>query len=143
MKYLLSILLFTFTGTIMAQETVTPLKEAFQNSREQKNIALILPTFLKSELYVITAEVEPGKFEFFYTKSPKPDRYCVTVAEEESTLASVKWPKRKMTGLQLLTELPKEIEIVVTYKDGGDYISREQLTWYKQQLAKLYSQKLP
>ncbi len=118
----------------MAQETITPLKEAFQNSREQKNIALVLPALLKSDLYVITAEVEPGKFDYFYTKSPKPDRYCVTVAEDESTLSSVKWPKRKMTGLQLLTELPEAIEIVVTYKDGGDYITREQLQWYRKQL---------
>jgi hypothetical protein len=134
MKYLISILIFTFAGATMAQETITPLKEAFQNSREQKNIALVLPALLKSDLYVITAEVEPGKFDYFYTKSPKPDRYCVTVAEDESTLSSVKWPKRKMTGLQLLTELPEAIEIVVTYKDGGDYITREQLQWYRKQL---------
>jgi len=89
---------------------------------------------LKANLYVITVETEPGKFDYFYTKSPQPDRYCVTVAESEATLAIVKWPKRKMTGLQLLQELPEGIEIVITYKDGGDYITREHLQWYRQQL---------
>lgn len=118
----------------MAQETITPLQEAFKNVREQRNIDLVLPALLKSDLYVITAETEPGRFDYFYTKSPNPERFCVTVAENESTLASIEWPKRKMTGRQLLAELPESIEIIVTYKDGGDYIPREYLQWYRQQL---------
>ncbi|MGI2172149.1 hypothetical protein ACROAE_18470 [Shewanella sp. MF05960] len=119
----------------MEQKTISPLKEAFQNVREQQNIDLILPVLLTSDLYIITAETEPGVFDYFYTKSPNPERFCVTLAENESTLASVKWPKRKMTGRELLVDLPDEIEIIITYEDGGDYITREHLQWYRKQLA--------
>ncbi len=118
----------------MAQEIITPLKSAFQNARAENNIDLVLPVLLNAELYVIVAETEPGKLDYFYTKSPRPERYSVTVAESELALSSVKWPKRKLTGLQLIKELPIGIEIVVTYGDGGDYISREHLQWYRTQI---------
>lgn len=94
----------------------------------------MLPVLLKSDLYVIVAETRPGKFDFFYTRSPQSDRFCVTVSESEEVLSSIKWPKRKIKGAQLLAELPDHIEIVVTYKDGGDYITKEHLQWYRQQM---------
>jgi len=122
------------TGVSLADETMTPLKVAFQESRDQKNIDIVLPPLLKSELYVIVAETKTNEFDFFYARSPKPDRFCVTVAENEDTLSSVKWPKRRISGEQLLRELPGAIEIIVTYKDGGDYITREHLQWYRKQL---------
>jgi fimbrial chaperone protein len=134
MKDIVAIMFLIMPGTGMAQESITPLKEAFQKAREQRNIDLVLPVLLKSELYVIVAETEPGKFDYFYTKPPEPDRFCVTVAESEQTLASIKWPKRKISDRQLIEELPDAIEIIVTYKDGGDYISREHLQWYRKQL---------
>jgi len=60
-----------------------------------------------------------------------PTDYCVTVSESESALARIKWPKQKLTGEQLLGALPPGIEIVVVYAEGGDYITREQLDWYR------------
>ena len=134
MKNVLFILVSFFSEIIMAQEITTPLKEAFQIAREKRNIDIVLPVFLKSELYVVTAEVEPGRFDFFYTKSKQPERFCVTVAESEEAMSNIKWPKRKITGRQLIEELPDTIEIIITYKDGGDYISQEHLQWYRQQL---------
>jgi fimbrial chaperone protein len=134
MKSILTIFMIVMANVSFASETMTPLKESFQKVREQRNIDLVLPVLLKSELYVIVAETEPGQFEFFYTKSPQPDRFCVTVAESEDTLSSIKWPKRKITGEQLIRELPEAIEIIVTYKDGGDYITKEHLQWYREQM---------
>ena len=113
---------------------ITPLKEAFQRGREEGNIDLVLPVLLSSQLFVVVAETEPGKVDYFYTRSPQPDRFCVTVAESEEILSAIRWPKRKLLGLHLLQEISQGIEIVVLYKDGGDYIPREHLEWYRQQL---------
>lgn len=110
------------------------LKKAFEKVREEGNIDIVLPVLLDSELHVIVAETEPNEFSYFYTRSPQPDRFCVTVAEEESTLSEVKWPKLKTSGKELLQNLPEGIEIIITYKDGGDYITREHLEWYRQQM---------
>lgn len=113
---------------------MTPLKKAFQSSRAENNIDLVLPVFLSSDLYVIVAETLPGKTGFFLSSSPDPERSCVTVSEKEEWLSSVKWPKRKIKGLDLIKELTPAIEIVVVYNDGGDYITREHLEWYREQI---------
>ncbi|MEZ8827059.1 hypothetical protein AB6E04_22180 [Vibrio amylolyticus] len=118
----------------MAEQVAISLKKAFESVREHNNIDLVLPVLLKANLHVIVAETEPGKFDYIYTSSPNPERYCVTVSENEEVLESIKWPKRKLTGLQLLQELHENIEIVVIYEDGGDYITQEHLEWYRQQL---------
>jgi hypothetical protein len=41
------------------------------------------------------------------------------------------WAKTKLTGAELLGLLPSGIEIVIPHGDGGDYINREQLEWYR------------
>jgi hypothetical protein len=38
-----------------------------------------------------------------------------------------------MTGAQLMAELKPDQEIVIAYPDGGDYLTREQLTYLRQQ----------
>lgn len=113
---------------------MTSLKKAFEKVRELGNIDILLPVFLESELYVIVAETGPDEFSYFYTGSPQPDRFCVTVAEDELTLSKVKWPKLKTSGKELLQKLPEGVEIIITYSDGGDYITREHLEWYRQQM---------
>jgi fimbrial chaperone protein len=114
--------------------TMTPLKDAFELARLAGNIDLVLPAFRKAELYVIVRPdpVDPGKQVFFLVPSPK-GRPSVTVAESLDTLQSVSWPKRRMTGAQLLAELPPGQEIVIAYPDGGDYLNSEQLEWLRQQ----------
>ena len=113
---------------------MSPLKLAFQQSRAERNIDLVLPVLRTSTLYVVVgserqSDREP---EWFLTKSPTEGRYCVTVSESEPNLESIRWPKVKVSGGKLLAALPPGIEIVIVYADGGDYISREQLAWYRQ-----------
>ena len=88
---------------------MTPLKDAFELARLAGNIDLVLPAFRKAELYVIVRPdpVDPGKQVFFLVPSPK-GRQSVTVSESLDTLQSVSWPKRRMTGAQLLAELPPD-----------------------------------
>jgi len=112
---------------------MSPLKLAFQQSRTQRNIDLVLPVLKAATLYVVVGtEIEQGqKPEWFITPSPTKGRYCVTAAETEAALAKVPWPKLKLSGAQLLEALPPGIEVIIVYADGGDYINREHLDWYR------------
>ena len=113
--------------------TMTPLKSAFERARLAQNIDLVLPALRTAELYVVVAQ-DPasGKELFFLTPSPKAGRMAVTVSESLDSLQKVQWPKRKLTGAQLMAELQPGQEIVIVYPDGGDYVTREQLEWFKQ-----------
>ena len=112
---------------------VTSLKDAFQRARIAQNIDLVLPVLRTAELYVVVAaDPASGEESFFLTPSPKEGRMAVTVSESLEALQKVQWPKRKMTGAQLLSELQPGQEIVIVYPDGGDYVTREQLEWFRQ-----------
>ena len=115
--------------------TMTTLKEAFENARLAGNLDMMLPAFRKAELYVIVEPdpADPTKQAFAMRPSPKPDRQAVTVSESLDTLKKVALPKRKMTGAQLMAELKPDQEIVIAYPDGGDYLTREQLEYLRQQ----------
>jgi fimbrial chaperone protein len=119
-----------FVGATMA----SPLKLAFQQSRAQRNIDLVLPALKTTTLYVIVgSEPKQGQRpEWFLTESPTKGRFCVTTSETEAALARVPRPKLKISGAQLLEALPPGIEVTIVYPDGGDYITREQLDWYRQ-----------
>ena len=121
----------------VAQATgiMTPLKEAFQSARFAGNIEMVLPTLRKTELYVIVAPdpADGNKEKLLTVPSPKEGRRAVTASESLDTLQKVSFPKRKMTGAQLLAELAPGTEIVIAYPDGGDYLTREQLEWLKEQ----------
>lgn len=116
---------------------ISPLKKAFQEAREQHNIDLVLPVLQKAKLYIVGARDGAGKDvaeRYFLTPSPNRERFCVTVSESLDNLKSISWPKFEVTGAQLLKELPPAVEIVVIYQDGGDYLPREHLEWYRQVL---------
>jgi len=108
----------------------SPLKAAFQQSRAQRNIDLVLPVFLKSRLFIVTGGKTASQ-DYFLVSSPNKDRFCVTVSENVDNLQKINWPKVEVTGEQLIKSLPAGIEIVVVYKDGGDYVTREHLQWYR------------
>ena len=113
--------------------TMTPLKAAFERARLAQNIDLVLPVLRTAELYVVVAkDPATGEELFFLTPSPNKERMAVTVSESPEPLQKVSWPKRRMTGAQLLAELQPGQEIVIVYGDGGDYVTREQLEWFKQ-----------
>src|SRR5262245_6456060 len=107
-----------------AEADMSPLKLAFQQSRDQRNIDVVLPVLRAAALYVVVGqEPQPGqKPEWFFTESPTKGRYCVTVSETEAALVKIRWPKVKLSGEQLLKLLPPGIEIVIFYSDGGDYV---------------------
>ena len=125
---------FTVRPHFLRVSTVSPLQIAFQQSRAQRNIDLVLPTLKATTLYVVVgSEPKEGrKPEWFLTASPTKGRFCVTASEIEAALAKIKWPKLRVSGAQLLETLPVGIEIVIVYGNGGDYITREQLAWYRQ-----------
>jgi fimbrial chaperone protein len=113
---------------------VSSLQIAFQQCRAQRNIDLVLPTLKATTLYVVVGS-EPKdaqKPEWFLTASPTKGRFCVTASESEAALAKIPWPKVRISGAQLLEALPVGIEIVIVYGNGGDYITREHLAWYRQ-----------
>lgn len=113
---------------------VSPLQLAFQQARAQCNIDLVLPVLKVASLYVVIgSETKQGQVpEWFLTESPTKGRFCVSASETEAALARVPRPKLKISGAQLLEALPPGIEVLIVYPDGGDYISREHLSWYRQ-----------
>ena len=113
---------------------MTELKKSFRESRTSGNIEVVLPVFKAASLHVIV-RAENSTIqnpEWFLTASPTKGRFCVTVSESVDALISVRWPKLEITGRLLLQILSPDIEIVIVYADGGDYITREHLAWYRQ-----------
>ena len=115
----------------ISNPTESSLKAAFQRSREQDNIEAVWPTLKAATLYVVIAEDQTGE-HWFLTRSPNPERFCVTVAERLDSLAKVQWPKKEVLGRDLVAAIAPAHEIIVVYSDGGDYITREQLAWFRQ-----------
>lgn len=70
--------------------------------------------------------------DLFLVKSPKEGRLAATASESLEALQKVSWPKRRMTGAQLMAALAPGQEIVIVYADGGDRVTSEQLEWFKQ-----------
>ncbi len=122
--------LLAFTGVVQADPNMSSLKAAFQQSRAERNIDLVLPVFMRSKLYIVTGGKSESK-DYFLAPSPDKDRFCITVSEEIENLKNISWPKTEVSGEKLIKELPPNIEIVIFYKDGGDYITREHLQWYR------------
>ena len=112
----------------------SPLKLAFQRSRAERNIDLVLPVLRAASLYVVVgSEPKQGQTpEWFLAESPTKGRLCVTASETEAALARVPKPKLRISGLQLMEVLPPAIEVLIVYPDGGDYVTREHLNWYRQ-----------
>ena len=115
----------------------SPLKRAFREAREARNIDLVLPVFRKATLFVVAgSDGGAGDLnDLFLTPSPGGSGpMCVTVSERQEWLASIAWPKRQTTGEDLLRRLPPLMQIVVVYGDGGDFISSAHREWYVQLL---------
>lgn len=113
---------------------LTALKNAFQQSRAQNNIELILPELLAAQLHVVIGG-QSEQLDLFLVPSPNPGRQCVTVAEDPAFLAGIAFPAIPVTGAQLLASIPAEIEIVLLHGDGANYLTREQLAWFRRMLA--------
>ncbi|MEF2265706.1 hypothetical protein OPV09_16890 [Janthinobacterium sp. TB1-E2] len=117
-----------------ATPVLTPLKSAFQQSRTENNIELILPELLAAQLHVVIGG-QSEQIDLFLVPSPNPERQCVTVAEDLAFLAGIAFPKIPVTGAQLVASIPAEIEIVILHGDGANYLTREQLAWFRGMLG--------
>jgi len=136
LRFLSVLLLIASSGAAAGAEQAaydSPLKAAFARARLAQNIDLVLPVLRSAQLYVIVHPdpKDPRKQVLYFVPSPK-GRPSVTVSESLDTLKKVPWPKRKVTGSQLMAELEPGQEIVIAYPDGGDHVTREQLAWFKQ-----------
>ena len=79
----------------------SPLKKAFRQAREQRNIDIVLPVFQQARLFVVAASegAADDLGDLFLVSSPgKAGRLCVTVSERQEWLSMVQWPKRFTTG---------------------------------------------
>ncbi|MGK5035511.1 hypothetical protein [Janthinobacterium sp. LB3P118] len=117
-----------------ATPVLTPLKNAFQLSRAENNIELILPELLAAQLHVVIGG-QSEQIDLFLVPSPNPERQCVTVAEDLAFLSGIAFPKIPVTGAQLLASIPPGIEIVILHGDGANYLTREQLAWFRGMLT--------
>ena len=117
-----------------ATPVLTPLKNAFQQSRAQNNIELILPELLAAQLHVVIGG-QSEQIDLFLVPSPNPERQCVTLAEDPAFLAGIAFPKIPVTGAQLIASIPSEVEIVLLHGDGANYLTREQLAWFRRMPA--------
>ncbi len=111
---------------------------AFESARSEGNIDLILPALLKSELLVMGLRLSPSELTFLVSQSPDSDRLCVTVTENEDLFKDMEGVEvMKMNGGELLRKIGAQYEIVITYPDGSDYLTKEHILWYFQSLASL------
>lgn len=135
MRFLVVLVLLTSSFAVVGEEKAasrSTLKAAFERARQAQNIDLVLPALRAAQLYVIVRldPNDPKKQALYLVTSPK-GRPSVTVSESLETLQKVPWPKRRITGSQLMAELQPGQEIVIAYPDGGDHVTREQLEWFK------------
>jgi hypothetical protein len=86
--------------------------------------------FLKTRFFALVRDKSKLK-EYYLVSSPQAGPICVTVSENLDNLQRINWPKVEVTGADLLKELPPETEIVITYADGGNYLSKEELKWLR------------
>ncbi|MBP0493359.1 hypothetical protein [Roseomonas indoligenes] len=113
----------------------TPLKAAFAEARARRDMTEVLPVFVHSRLFVV-AVAEGDELQLFITKSPRPDRMCVTVAESRQALARV--PRHLVHAIdmeRLLRGIVGAWDIFVMYPDGGDILHAEYLPDLRDMLA--------
>lgn len=109
----------------------TPLRKAFSEARISGDIDVIFPVFCRSKLYILLDSVTKTPFA---RPSPKGHQ-CVTVSENiEWIIKSEKTEAGTITGEQLFRKMPTDLEMIVAYDDGGDYLSIQQLNYFRQMI---------
>jgi hypothetical protein len=99
----------------------TPIKSAFAEARAHgRDLSGVLPI-----LFVVANDNGTG-LELYITKSPVPDRMCVTISESREAMAQV--PAHlvhPVTIDRLLAGIIGAWDIVIAYPDGGDVLQAE------------------
>jgi hypothetical protein len=110
------------------QGVATPLKIAFAEARALGTDSRgVLPVLIRSPLFVV-AQADGARLEFLVTKSPIPDRMCVTIGESAAALARV--PAHlvhPITAERLVRGMIGRWDLLVCYPDGGDVLQAEYL----------------
>jgi hypothetical protein len=114
-------------------QSTSRLKSAFARARASGNIEDIYPEFLKAKLFVVAKKVPTSITPVFYLqRSPNPNRWCITVSESKAVFERLQDVELvEYVGKDLLGVLDRTHEIVVTYVDGGDYLTTEQLDYFR------------
>ena len=112
----------------------TALQWAFEKAKQENDITLILPDLLKSKLYIVVMQDKSGKKSLFTKNSPSPNRLCVTVSEDLDSLERIFWPKEEISGKNLLSLLPHDLEVIFIYGKSGNYLTREHLKLLRQKI---------
>lgn len=109
------------------QGVPTPLKTAFAAARETRDMAGVLPVFLRSPLFVVGV-AQGDRLDPYISRPPGGERMAVTVAESRETLARVPAHLVHATDAAgLLGRMVGAWDIVVCYPDGGDLLQAEYL----------------
>lgn len=104
----------------------TPLKIAFAKARATgRDLSEVLPVLVRSPLFVMANE-DRGLLELFITRSPLPDRMCVTIGESREAMAQVPAHLIHLITIErLLVGIIGAWDIMVVYPDGGDVLQAE------------------
>lgn len=77
--------------------------------------------FLRTTFYMVCSPDE--SMSPALTKAQGKEEYCVTISPIESKVTFNNWATKKVTGQQLISSIPENIAILVSYEDGGSYLS--------------------
>jgi hypothetical protein len=110
----------------------SPLRLSFRRARASGNIDEILPFFNAAKLFVAGKKIPTADAPvFFVQRSPNQSRLCVTASEHREVLANHNVELTEHTGKSLLAAIDPAHEIVIAYPDGGDYLTLEQLDYFR------------
>jgi len=119
--------------TEAGRRNVTALKKAFELARLNNNIEIVFDVFLNANLFVVGKNIPFHDDPVLYVKlSPIPKRLCVTASESTDIFEGMyDIDIIEITGRNLLNRMVKSHEIVIIYRDGGDYLTTEHLDWLR------------
>jgi hypothetical protein len=108
------------------------LRLSFRRARASGNIEEILPFFNAAKFFVAGKKIPTADAPvFFVQRSPNPARLCVTASEYRDVLGKHDVELIEHTGKSLLAAIDPMHEIVVVYPEGGDYLTLEQLDYFR------------
>ncbi|HTE40785.1 MAG TPA: hypothetical protein VK629_08140 [Steroidobacteraceae bacterium] len=111
---------------------ISPLRQSFRRARASGNIDEVMPFFIAAKFFVAGKKIPTAAAPvFFIQRSPNPERWCVTASESSEVLAKHDVDLIEHTGKSLLAAIEPTQEIVIAYADGGDYLTLEQLDYFR------------
>jgi hypothetical protein len=114
--------------------TPSLLRQSFRRARASGNIDEIFPFFIAAKFFVAGKKIPTADAPvFFVQRAPNEARWCVTASEVREVLAKHDVDLIEHTGKTLLAAIDPSHEIVIAYPEGGDYLTLEQLEYFRGQ----------